>query len=444
MDEFSLTTLNAAGYVGFGAAMLTVLASEVINNIGSKPRKYELSIHKGEMERSQRELSEAMAKYFTTGRAYTRKLNIRYLGYFCKWIGKTPEQLRADYVEARKSFDTLSDWRREARNTLLKFYNYLKEERNFKINYCRTQTTSILAFYSQNCERISGVTKGFDPIQIPENEFIFNQEILRKCYYYGSPFEKTWLSVAVSLGYSSQDFLNLETERISQLVRQAKNEHLDFMAFIGKTRQKTSVQPRSFLTPEALSNLADYLETLRKKGDLPKTLWNKADNDNLNDWLKALLKKSQIETYGKQVHFHTLRKFLYDTLSKKDETVAKVITSKKTSASNITYKTSLDSECERIFRECYKDFALNGDVSGKAKVEQAVRIESLENALAQAESDRLATQTRLEQALKRVEELQKSQNASTMQEIANLKLDLEKKLELIKKQLGMKEPFVFR
>jgi predicted ribosome quality control (RQC) complex YloA/Tae2 family protein len=179
-------------------------------------------------------------------------------------------------------------------------------------------------------------------------------------------------------------------------VRQAKEEHLDFIGFIGKTRQKTSVQPRSFLTPEAIGNLADYLETLGKKGDLPKTLWNKADNDNLNDWLKALLKKSQIETYGKQVHFHTLRKFLYDTLSKKDETIAKVITAKKTSASDITYKTSLDSECQRIFRECYKDFALNGDVSGKSKREQTERIDDLENALRQTERENAAFKTRID------------------------------------------------
>jgi hypothetical protein len=52
--------------------MLTALTSEVINNIGTNPRKYESSIQKGEMERSQQQLSEAMIKampyykWFTT------------------------------------------------------------------------------------------------------------------------------------------------------------------------------------------------------------------------------------------------------------------------------------------------------------------------------------------------------------------------------------------
>jgi chromosome segregation ATPase len=109
-----------------------------------------------------------------------------------------------------------------------------------------------------------------------------------------------------------------------------------------------------------------------------------------------LLKKANIETYGRQVKFHGLRKFLYDTLSKKDETIAKVITAKKTSASDITYKTSLDSECQRIFRECYKDFCLNGDVSGKTKKEQTERIDSLEQAMKQLESENTAFKTRID------------------------------------------------
>ncbi|MGA2310463.1 MAG: hypothetical protein ABSG57_13070 [Candidatus Bathyarchaeia archaeon] len=391
------------------------------------------------MERSQQQLSEAMIKampyykWFTTGKSHTRKRNAQLFRQFCEWLGKKPEELRAEYVEARKSVDTLDDWRRETKNTLMQFYTWLKEEKHFKTNYCRTVTTSTLAFYSQNCERILGVTREFDPIQIPENEFVFNQEILRKCYYYGSPFEKAWLSVAVSLGYSSQDFLDLETERISNLVRQAKDEHLDFIGFIGKTRQKTSVQPRSFLTPEAISNLADYLETLRKKGDLPKTLWNKADNDNLNDWLKALLRRANIETYGKQVHFHTLRKFLYDTLSKKDETIAKVVTAKKTSASDLTYKTSLDSECTRIFRECYKEFALNGDVSGKAKREQSEKIESLELALLESQKRVTALETTNETLRTRITQLESGQNS-----MGRMMVDFKERIEWLENKAKKK------
>lgn len=361
--------------------------------------------------------AEQFRKWFSRGKQATRNRNAIKLKAYCDWIDKTPEQLKQEYVDARtKGVNEFNEWRRTAQNKIIEFYNYLKEEKLSKkekhltINYCRTVPLGILAFYSQNCEKIPDVTKEFDPVQIPENEFVFTQEILRKCYYYGSPFEKTWLSCAVAFGYASQDFLEIETEKIANLVKEAKDKHLDFIGFIGRTRVKTSVQPRSFCTPECISNLSDYLESLKKKhnGALPKYLWNGATNDNLNDWLKALLKKSEIETYGKQVKFHCIgRKFLYDILSKKDETIAKVITGKKTNASDLTYKTSLDAECERIFRECYKDFALNGDVSGKVKREQAEQIEGLENLVVELTKENKNLKTQIEVLTQKLEGLGK-------------------------------------
>ena len=47
--------------------------------------------------------------------------------------------------------------------------------KGYKINACRTMITGVLVFYSQNCESIKGVMRQVDPIQIPENEFVFNQ-----------------------------------------------------------------------------------------------------------------------------------------------------------------------------------------------------------------------------------------------------------------------------
>ncbi|MCW4047664.1 MAG: hypothetical protein NWE99_08930 [Candidatus Bathyarchaeota archaeon] len=319
----------------------------------------------------------AYRKWFT-GKPKTVQRGSQNLRQYCAWLKKSPEQLIAEYRESRKSVDDLDDWKRNTKNTILKYYNESKEK-GYKINACRTMITGVLAFYSQNCEPIKGVVKQIDPVQIPENDFVFDQATLRKMYYYGNATEKAWLSCAVSLGYASQDFLSLETEKIRNLLKEAKDKHLDFMGFIGKTRSKTSVQPRSFLTPESMANLDEYLKILEKQynGKLPKLLWDNATNDTLNDWLKALLKKANIETYGKNVKFHGLRKFLYDVLCRMDETIASVITAKKTDASKITYRTSLDAECERIFKESYKLFALNGDVSGKAKTQLAEELERL-------------------------------------------------------------------
>jgi hypothetical protein len=359
-----------------------------INVFGFNFRQYNSEIHKIKKKRTCIERggkSVEYRKFFNNAKSSVEK-NALDLWHYCEWTGKTPEDLINEYIQARNDFGRLQDWRRETKNTVLKYYNKVKAD-GYKINMARTVVTGIMSFYSQNCESIKGITKELDPVQIPDNEFQFTQETLRKLYYYGNAFEKAWLSSAVSLGYSSIDFLALETEKISNLVREAKDKHLDFIGFIGVSRTKTSVQPRSFLTPEAIENLSEYLKMLEKEnnGKLPKLLWNSASNDNLNDWLKALIKKSYIDTYGRIVRFHAIRKFVYDTLSKMDETIASVITAKKTNASKITYRTSLDSECQRIFKESYKLFALNGDSSGKTKVEQTQRIDSLEKALAESQ-----------------------------------------------------------
>jgi hypothetical protein len=182
------------------------------------------------------------------------------------------------------------------------------------------------------------------------------------------------------------------------LIKEAKDKKLDFIGFIGKTRIKTSVQPRCILTAEAISNLEEYLKILEKKHDwkLPEYLWNGATNDNLNDWLKALIRKANIETYGKKVHFQMFRKFLYDVLARMDETVACVVTAKTVDVSKTTYRTSLDSECERVYRESYKLFALNGDVSGKTKQEQAERITQLQATLVAVEKENHVLKTRVD------------------------------------------------
>jgi len=327
-------------------------------------------------------------KYFSRGTKRTRYRNAVKLKRFCEWANTTPEELKQEYIEARKSVDGLNDWERDTRNKIIEYYNYLKSK-DYKINYCRTLPLGILAFYSQNCKTIEKVTENFDDVQIPEDEYAFDQETLRKIYYYSDLEGQTLLSLAVALGYSSIDFLNLEAEKLQNLVKEATDKNLDFIQFTGKSRAKTSVQPRSHLTPEAINSLKDYLPILEKKlkGKLPKYIWCNGREDThitnvgLNKKLKRLLKKANIETYGKHVKFHCLRKFLYSRLQAKNTDIAKVIVAKKVSASNLTYIPDLDKECLRLFKETYKQIALNGDMTGKTKQKQEERIKELETQL---------------------------------------------------------------
>jgi hypothetical protein len=393
---------------------------------------------------------ELYRKWFEGQTKTTQNRNARKLKEFCEWIGKTPEQILKEYETAQDK----KAWQRERKKEIEAFYNYLKEK-GYEINYCRTQPLGILKFHTRNTEMIRQGTECFDAPQLPENEYIFTQPDLRKAFYYSDLENQTLLSLAVALGYSSIDFLEFECEKLRLLVKEAKDKGLDFIQFIGKSRAKTSIQPRSHLTPEAIHCLSDYLPILEKKfNGLPKYLWsNEKDtghitNEGLNKKLKRILKNANIDTYGKQVKFHEIRKFMYSILQAKNRDIAKVITAKKVSASDLTYLPNLDAECLRIFKESYKMFALNGDVTGKAKKEQTEQIMNLKTALSQVESENSAFKTRIDMLQKEVKEIKDSVSeksekldrlADIMQIIVNDRKDLpEETKEKLRKMLTEK------
>jgi len=267
------------------------------NNAGRKGHEFEYNM-------------EEYRKWFTTGSVRTCYRNATKLKKYCDWIGKAPQQLIDEYAEARKDVTAYNEWKRETRKRITEFYNWLRAS-GYSVNTARSTPLGILRFYSDNCETVKGATKEFEAVQIPQNEYIFAQDDLRKVFYYADTEGKALISLAVALGYSAIDFLELESQKMKDLVTEAKDKHLDFIMFIGKSRAKTSVQPRSLLTLEATDSLSDYLEILEKKhGKLPKYLWtsNGGDahltNQGLNKKLKTLLEKANINTYGKQVKFH--------------------------------------------------------------------------------------------------------------------------------------------
>jgi integrase len=356
-------------------------------------------LHEVNKDGRERIFREDMAEYrtwFSHQKEKTRNSNALKLKAYCDWIGKTPQELLTEYETARKDVKTLTDWKRDTKNKILEFYNMLKSK-NYAINTCRSTPLGILRFYHSHAETVENVTEEFDPVQLPENEFAFTQDVLRKVYYYGDTEEKALCALAVSLGYASVDFVELEAEKMRSLVSQAKAEHLDFIGFIGKTREKTSVQPRSFLTPEAIESLGEYLELLEKKnGALPKYLFGNGSpltNQGLNKKIKRMFEKANINTYGKDIRFHSFRKFLFSRLQQVSRDMAKIITGKKCDPSIITYIPDLDAEAMRVFRETYKAIALNGDITGKAKQESEKRIADLENSIRTLTSDTQALRT---------------------------------------------------
>ena len=374
-------------------------------------------------------------KYFPRCTESTKRSNSSRFKKFCLWTKKTPEQLINEYTRA-KAINNLDDWERDKANQIIEFYQWFRKELNpknnelYSSNYCNEVGSVVLSFYHQNCKAIEGVMDSFNPTQIPDDELSFTQELLRKVYFYADLEGQTLLSLATCLGYSSVDFLSLECKKLRNLVQEAEDKNLEFIQFIGSSRAKTSIQPRSHLTPEAIHNLKDYLQILEKKfTKLPKFLWctNSPDkhitNEGLNKRLRRIIKNANIETYEKKVRFHLFRKFLYTNLQAKNVDIAKVITGKKVSTSNLTYIPNLNAECLRVFKETYKQIALNGDLTGKTKLKQEERINDLENAILTLSKDLQASKTITETLTNKMNE-----KDDTVNTLTNDVLELQEKL----------------
>ena len=337
---------------------------------------------------------EQYMKYFRRGKDSTKQRNAFKLWHFSKWIKMTPEGLIAEYEKARVE-GKLDSWEREQVNRINEYYNHIintinpKTDKPYSINYARNEASGISAFHKQNTRALQNVFTEIAPPQIATDEYRFSQDDLRKMFYYGDTKEKALISIAVSFGQGSKEFLELECEHIKSVIEEARDKGFEFAKWIGKARAKTSIQPRSFLTPEAMESASEYLDMLQKKyGKLPKYLWSNGQldkhitNQGLNKQFRRLVDKANIRTHGKYVHFHLIRKFTFSRIRRHDRDIAKVICAKAVSASDMTYE-ELDDICEKVFRLAYKDISLNGDVSGKTKRAQKEEIERLKQELAE-------------------------------------------------------------
>ncbi len=341
-------------------------------------------------------------KWFTHQKKTTQKKNARKLRKFSHYLKGSndakdiPKRLILQYKHAKDK----DEWERETKKLVLKYVRFL-EEQGYSLNTIRTDAIGVMSFFGSNCRTLEGLTQDLPAPQLATGEHRFTQAELRKMFYYADTEGKALLSLAVSLGYGSKDFLMLQAEFLKQQVEYAKANNLEFVGWVGEARRKTSIQPHSFLTPEAITSIDNYIQLLEEKfGELPKYLWcnSKLDkhitNQALNYKLRKLVERANIQTRG-DIHFHLLRKFTYSRLRHSDPQIAKVIIGKKASASDLTY-TDIDKECERVFRESYKEISLDGDVTGETKRRQTEEIEKLQNAILSQEQQIQALQTRLE------------------------------------------------
>ena len=107
------------------------------------------------------------------------------------------------------------------------------------------------------------------------------------------------------------------------MINEAKEKGLDFAKWIGEAREKTSIQPVSFLTPEAIESVDEYLQLLEKKhGKLPTYIWCNSkpnrfiSNEGLNKRLRRIVSKANIKIGNQTLRRRTIMEaFIYGKLA---------------------------------------------------------------------------------------------------------------------------------
>jgi site-specific recombinase XerD len=314
-----------------------------------------------------------------------------YPRYKSQDVWKTKDRLNAfleflnmtdsEFIQTYKQAKDRTEWARNTGSKVIDYYNQLLKK--YAVNTARSYVSSARAFCRDNCQTLIIQHKKIAKPERAKNEHEFSLSELAKMYHVGDVRDKAILSCAVSLGFSVEDFSELDRAQIESLVNKAMSEKIDFIGFDAQ-RGKTKVESRSHLTPEARDSLKEWFAYIDKKRetegkDKSKYVFPNGDSKHLsdhalNDVIKKLVEKANITTTGK-IRFHLLRKFLMNALhdSGFDDWAIKRAMGKEIPTSDSTYLQGLNRKLDEDFAKVYDHIKLSTYTN-----KNGVRLEELE------------------------------------------------------------------
>ena len=234
---------------------------------------------------------------------------------------------------------------------------------------------SVRSFFSNEATSIR-LQKGKIPArEMAMNEHRFTLEELHRMWLVADTEGKARLSVAVSLGWSVGDFVELEKDFIENILN---NVDADGYAVFDYRRRKPRARVRGILNTCAVHDIKNYLPHIAKE---QRSLWSAGTEEGLNKWLKSLVNEAGIKENG-TVRFHIIRKYVFDVVSSQCGVYeAKLLTGKTIALEDATYLHGLEDRLlERYKKFAYPFLNLNGQ-----RREQANKMEELETKLEKME-----------------------------------------------------------
>jgi len=300
----------------------------------------------------------------------TKKNHSKNFDEFCEWANTNDVKL----VEEYKTSDP-REFSKKWGKKIVQYYNSLIEK-GLKINTARTKIIAPRAFFKSQAVEVKIKRGRIAQAQIAMGEHEFTLEEFQRMYRVGNIRDKATLTTAISFGWGAHDFTHLEWGFIEPYLA----ENLEAPIAFWYERKKTGAPSRSHLTHEAIESLRTWRTVAPESPYVfSGENGNPLSDDALNDWLRSLVKRTNIETRGK-VRFHLIRKFLMSQLSASgmNQWETKLCVGKSIPSDILTYLKDQAQNLREKFMNAEQKFTLTGFTN-----QNHGRIEELEQKLAE-------------------------------------------------------------
>jgi len=233
---------------------------------------------------------------------------------FYEWFGKSPREIleaRKDDLTQRHGEDLIEYRNRAARfeKEIEKFHGYLLKQ-GYTTNTSRALTIGIrqLFRYYQMPVRMRAGSRVTKTVKTSRS-FPLRIEHVRRMFEVADLRERVILSMATDLGLRISDFIRIKKSALPSLTQ---DPPVGFDVMTGKEE----VVAHGFLSAETVELLKVYLPTLQKKENpylFPSNGKRPISDEWLNQLLRKLAEKAQIELNGKSLTFHCFRKMFLST-----------------------------------------------------------------------------------------------------------------------------------
>jgi integrase len=271
-------------------------------------------------------------------RRATYELYTHNLHKFFLWYGKPYQDF--------KTLDRIS-----LENLLVDFQN--EHVKLLSANSILSAQTAVQSFVNKQFGFTLNMRGDKLPQEMDFHSYQFKNDDLGRMFEVGNTKEKAVISLACSLGWESQDLLNLRKDDVKTLVNEARKENRQFITFETK-RTKTNLPRLGVISPLALEWIERFLAENRKiRKDSKQEALFSLSKSGLTKMTSKLAKEAGVGN-GKPIRFHKIRAWAFSNyLRGYDEYEAKYITGKKIQNSDAAYLQGLKEHIEEKYLEVY-------------------------------------------------------------------------------------------